>query len=52
MQAIDGFNSRYPASHEGSEEGVEWSRRDADLAAFCGTEAEAGKLQVGKCRCQ
>lgn len=46
MQSINGFNARYSATLEVSQEAVERSGRDVTLAALCGTKTESGKLQV------
>ncbi|CAN0288631.1 unnamed protein product [Ascophyllum nodosum] len=46
MHAIEVFNARHPQTLGTSQEGVERSGLEADLAALCGTETEPGKLQV------
>ena len=46
MHAIEVFNTRHPQTLGASQEGVERSGLEADLAALCGTETEPGKLQV------
>ena len=46
MHAIEVFNATHPQTLGTSQEGVERSGLEADLAALCGTETEPGKLQV------
>ncbi|CAN0197971.1 unnamed protein product [Ascophyllum nodosum] len=46
MHAIEVFNARHSQTLGTSQKGVERSGLEADLAAFCGTETEPGRLQV------
>ena len=48
MHAIGVFNVRHPQTLGTSQEGVERSGLEADLAALCGTETESGRLQVSE----
>ena len=46
MHAIEVFNAKHSQTLGTSQEGVERSALEADVAALCGTETEPGRLQV------